>query len=347
MKRNYAAKRRERLRRSQEWRRNGLFALISLIAHAVLVLLLPAMAAPAPVKTVLLVELEARPVPVIQHTLPTPVLPAADTAPALPAAGATPAHTTPKPQPAKQSAPAAAKPAQQPQAPQAQTAKPSTKPAPAQSAPSTPTADVKITPAQPAQPVAPKSEQKTPVENKPAEQQGKPNPQPEPKAEPKAAPSSGDKPAEKPASAPPVNMPKNGPPAAPPAKDPGPGTQPAPPTGPPGPESAAPAPPPGPSKEELGLLSVYGDAARKRVKSQARNPDAGGGGTVKFEFTVAKNGRLVDVKLVESSGYKLLDNDALEACEVSFNESHEIIPFPKGVNVEQWTFFMALKYPLW
>ena len=347
MKRSYAAKRRESMRRAQEWRRNGLFALISLTAHAVLVFLLPAMASPAPLKTVLMVELAATPKPVVKQVEPTPVETADDTAlTPLAAASETPAQTTRKPEPAKQSAPNAAKPATTPQAPKAE-AQPSPKPAPAQSAPGTQTSDVKLVPAQPVQPVAPKSEVQTPVESKPAEQPGKPNSQPQPKAEPQAPPSSGDKPAAPPATAPPVNMPKDGPPAAPPSNNPGTGTEPAKPTGPEGPESAAPSPPPGPSKEELNLLSGYGDAARKRIKSQARNPEASGGGTVKFEFTVERSGRLKDVKLVETSGYKLLDDDALEATTAAFNERHEIIPFPKGINVDQWTFFMALKYPLW
>jgi periplasmic protein TonB len=348
MKQNYAAKRREHLRRVAELRRNTAFAVISLLAHAILLVLLPSMAAPRPVVQTLFVELKAQPRAVLEVPPPVPVIPAADDT-LVPPSATSPnqAQTTPAPKPVKQSSPSAPAVAAKPQAPKAPNAKPGVKAAPAQSAPGNNAADVKLTPAQPAKPVAPKSEEKAPVESKPAEKQGAPNPAPQPKGDPKAEPSAGDKPAAAPASAPPVKMPKDGPPAAPPSKNPGAGDKPAEPSGPQGPDTAAPSAPPGPSKQELSLLSAYGDVARKRIKSQARNPEAGGGGTVKLEFTVAKSGRLVDVKLVESSGYKLLDNDALEATEVAFNEKHEIIPFPKDVKVEQWTFFMALKYPLW
>jgi periplasmic protein TonB len=348
MKQSYAAKRRERLRRAQEWRRNGIYALASILAHAALVLLLPSMASSKPIKSVLLVELAAKPSLELRQEQPTPVVAAEDSMLAPPvAASQAPAQTTPKPSTVKQSSPSAPATSAKPQGPKVPGAKPGVKAAPAKSAPGNNTSDVKLTPAKPVQPIAPKSEEKAPVENKPAEKPGPANPSPQPQGDPKAPPSAGNTPGTPPATAPPVKMPNEGPPAAPPTNNPGSGTKPAPPAGPPGPEAAAPAPPPGPSKEELSLLSGYGDAARKRIKSQARNPEAGGGGTVKFEFTVAKSGRLVDVKLVESSGYKLLDNDALEATEVAFNESHEIIPFPKGVSVGQWTFFMALKYPLW
>lgn len=346
MKQNYAAKRRAYMRRNAEIRRNSLFALVSLVLHAALLLVLPGMAVSRPPVETLFVELNI-PQQAVRQAKPTPVAVVEDDALMPPtAASTTPAQTTPEPKPVAQSAPAAKASAEQPQAPKVQ-AKPGATAAPAKSAPGNSASDVKLTPKQPEQPVAPKSEEKTPVENKPADTQGKANPTPQPEADPEAQPSAGKDSGAAPATAPPVNMPKDGPPAAPPSDNPGTGTKPAEPTGPQGPETAAPSPPPGPSKEELALLGAYGDAARKRIKGQARNPEAGGGGTVKFEFTVARSGRLVDVKLVESSGYKLLDDDALEAVTVSFNEKHEIIPFPKEVTVSQWTFFMALKYPLW
>jgi TonB family protein len=106
-------------------------------------------------------------------------------------------------------------------------------------------------------------------------------------------------------------------------------------------------PPPGPSAAELRLLGEYGDAARLRIRSQARNPEQGGEGTVTFEFDVARDGHLIDVRVVRSSGYANLDNDALEATRAAFNERAEKVPFPRDVTVASWTFVMSLKYPLY
>jgi protein TonB len=106
-------------------------------------------------------------------------------------------------------------------------------------------------------------------------------------------------------------------------------------------------PPPGPSAAELRLLGEYGDAARLRIRSQARNPEQGGEGTVTFEFEVARDGHLIDVRVVRSSGYANLDNDALEATRAAFNERAEKVPFPRDVTVASWTFVMSLKYPLY
>lgn len=105
--------------------------------------------------------------------------------------------------------------------------------------------------------------------------------------------------------------------------------------------------PPGPSAAELQLLGEYGDAARLRIRSQARNPEQGGEGTVTFEFEVARDGHLIDVRVLRSSGYANLDNDALEATRAAFNERAEKKPFPRDVTVASWTFVMSLKYPLY
>jgi TonB family protein len=107
------------------------------------------------------------------------------------------------------------------------------------------------------------------------------------------------------------------------------------------------APPPGPSDHELDLLREYGDKARKRIKSQARNSEAGARGTVKLAFDVSNKGRLLDVRVANTSGFKNLDSDAIEACQVAFNEAREIIPFPDDVQVKQWTFTLELTYPLY
>lgn len=107
------------------------------------------------------------------------------------------------------------------------------------------------------------------------------------------------------------------------------------------------APPPGPSQHELDLLRDYGDKARKRIKSQARNSEAGARGTTKIEFTVSRTGRLLDVKTAVSSGFNNLDNDSLEACRAAFNDAWEIVPFPKDVSLDKWNFRMDITYPLY
>jgi TonB family protein len=95
------------------------------------------------------------------------------------------------------------------------------------------------------------------------------------------------------------------------------------------------------------LLKAWGDKARKRIRSQARNSEEGARGTVRFEFDVSRRGRLLDVRLTTSSGYNNLDNDALEATRAAFNEAWEIVPFPDDVSVGKWTFPMDLTYPLY
>jgi len=108
-----------------------------------------------------------------------------------------------------------------------------------------------------------------------------------------------------------------------------------------------PAAPPGPSAAELRLLNGYGDSARLRIRSQARNPEAGAEGVVTLTFEVESKGHLVSVRVLKSSGRELLDNDALDAVRAAFNDKHEIIPFPADVKVEHWVFTMKLEYPLY
>jgi len=113
------------------------------------------------------------------------------------------------------------------------------------------------------------------------------------------------------------------------------------------PNLGPPSPPPGPSEHELSLLGDYGATAAKRIRSQARNSEQGARGTVKIAFDVSNKGRLLDVRVVDSSGHNNLDNDALEATRAAFNEKHEMIPFPADVTVKQWTFTTSIKYPLY
>ena len=62
---------------------------------------------------------------------------------------------------------------------------------------------------------------------------------------------------------------------------------------------------------------------------------------------MGKDGRLIDVRLLKSSGYSNLDTDAQEATRAAFNDNWERIPFPKDVSVDKWTFTMKLEYPLY
>jgi TonB family protein len=111
--------------------------------------------------------------------------------------------------------------------------------------------------------------------------------------------------------------------------------------------ATGPPSPPGPSEYELRLLGQYGDAARQRIRSQARNPEHGAEGAVKLEFEVARDGHLIDTWVYESSGHILLDNDALEATRAAFNDAREKVPFPSDVKVDRWVFQLALEYPLY
>jgi TonB family protein len=114
-------------------------------------------------------------------------------------------------------------------------------------------------------------------------------------------------------------------------------------TGPPPP----PPPPPGPSQAELNLLEDYGTKAFKRIKSQARNSEQGVRGTVVFEFDVSRKGYLLDVRVVKSSGHNNLDQDVMEAARAAFNEKYEIIPFPKDISLDKWSFRKSIEYPLY
>ena len=105
--------------------------------------------------------------------------------------------------------------------------------------------------------------------------------------------------------------------------------------------------PPGPTARDLELLAEYADAARRRIRSQARNPEQGGAGTVTFEFEVARDGHLVDVAVIRSSGYSNIDNDVVEATRAAFNERREKLSFPAEVTVASWVFVMSLEYPLY
>jgi TonB family protein len=110
--------------------------------------------------------------------------------------------------------------------------------------------------------------------------------------------------------------------------------------------AGAPGPPPGPSGYELDLLKDYGDNARRRIRMLARTPERAREqklkGKVKFQFEVSKTGKLLSVKVLDSSGHPVLDEECLEATKVAAPFGR----FPRDVKVESWKFEMTLEFPL-
>ena len=111
-------------------------------------------------------------------------------------------------------------------------------------------------------------------------------------------------------------------------------------------EVGPPGPPPGPSGYELDLLGEYGDNARRRIRMLARTPERAReqklSGKVKFQFEVAKTGKLLSVKVLDSSGHPVLDEECLEATKVAAPFGR----FPRDVTVAKWKFEMTLEFPL-
>ncbi|MCC7477327.1 TonB family protein [bacterium] len=115
------------------------------------------------------------------------------------------------------------------------------------------------------------------------------------------------------------------------------------------PAEGPPALPAGPTDAELDALGSYGDKLREKIRQMARNPEIarekGHKGPVKFSFTVSRRGKLLGVSITDSSGYGELDEEAREATRVA---AGTFPPFPKSVvSVEKWTFSMTLKFPLY
>lgn len=65
-------------------------------------------------------------------------------------------------------------------------------------------------------------------------------------------------------------------------------------------------------------------------------------GRVVVAFTVGAEGRLADLRLVESSGSELLDEAALEAVR----QAAPFPPFPAGIERRQWDFILPLSFAL-
>lgn len=324
-------------RLSAQRRRDVSALLLSAAVHVLILLMLPGFAVSQHAAPELLIELmQLKPLPVqaagfagdtgdvASSPEPGPNLPSGPSKPQ-------PNQTTTKPA-AKPAGPAAAKPAP-PQPKPAETSQ--QKPTPSQQAAGN-TATSVVVADQPTKQAEKPATKPQPPANPPAP--AKESPPAKPAEQPAGNPSAGTDTA--PAGSQPSDKPTDpsGPTAQPPSG--GAGGQGAPSTGPP-------AAPPGPSQQELNLLGDYGAAAAKRIRSQCRNSEQGARGTVKIEFEVDRKGRLLDVRVVESSGHNNLDNDALEATRAAFNEKHEIIPFPKDITVPDWKFRTSIKYPLY
>lgn len=115
------------------------------------------------------------------------------------------------------------------------------------------------------------------------------------------------------------------------------------------PNPGPPALPAGPTDAELNALDAYGDKLLKLIKQMARNPELAREkkheGPVRFSITVSRRGKLLDISITGSSGYGELDEETREATRVAANN---FPPFPKSVvSVEKWTFPMTLKFPLY
>jgi TonB family protein len=103
--------------------------------------------------------------------------------------------------------------------------------------------------------------------------------------------------------------------------------------------------PPGPGEAELNILGDYGDAARKKIRRLVRTPERarenGIKGPVLFEFELDSDGKLLNVKAIESA-HKILEQECFEATRVAAPFGK----FPPGINVKRWKFRMTLNFPI-
>jgi periplasmic protein TonB len=130
----------------------------------------------------------------------------------------------------------------------------------------------------------------------------------------------------------------------------------------PGPAAAAAAPGagtgpagPGSGKAERGSgRGAYGnspgagddwlDAARRRLFSVMKNPNVGRDhpayGTVWLLITVARNGRVLDASVDQSSGIPYLDQSALQMA----HDASPLPPLPDSIRGDQVTFRIPARY---
>ncbi|TQV61930.1 MAG: energy transducer TonB, partial [Halothiobacillaceae bacterium] len=176
-----------------------------------------------------------------------------------------------------------------------------------------------------------------PTPPEPVVEEPKPPPEPvaKPRPEPRVAPA-------KPHPAKPVPKPVEPVPAVP-----------LPPAEPPMPpaETTAPAAPPPPPRSVMpavdpGLEAAYRDRVRQAVDAHKVYPRLarrmGEEGRVVLAFALEADGRLIGVRVLESSGSELLDEAALEAVR----EAAPFPPFPDGITRTRWEFTLPLAFAL-
>lgn len=366
-------------RLADERRRNSLLALAAVLAHAVLLLLLPGFARPVDRPLPLLVTLSPAEVPVEE---PVPVQATADgtqqqatapvqspvvtendprdkPVPARPAVG----RPSPTPRPAAAS-PSTAKNNRQspsqaqgatPQKPKGEAASPKAQDATDVQAPNPAAVEAVDKPEivkQEASKPAPSKVDGT--ANKPSQQQSPSNSTPG-KARPSAGSGSGDSAAGSGVDSKP--SPNKGTP------NPGPAQKQAQPGGQGGSTSARPdktdggsgpatapaegpaAAPPGPSKGQLDLMSAWEAAQRKKIRMLARTPEYAleqkHKGKVTFAVTCDSRGKLLGVSIVRTGGHGELDQECKEATRTARFDK-----FPAGVPFSKWTFDMTLQFPI-
>jgi pilus assembly protein CpaC len=96
----------------------------------------------------------------------------------------------------------------------------------------------------------------------------------------------------------------------------------------------------------LDALTAYKELIRKRILENISYPplarEIGLKGTVKLSLHLSFNGQLLEAKVKESSGYKLLDDEAINAAEViGFYP-----PFPSSIDLEELWLDIPIVYKL-
>jgi len=88
----------------------------------------------------------------------------------------------------------------------------------------------------------------------------------------------------------------------------------------------------------------YLTGIKRKIELVWRYPEvaatAGQQGKLELRFTIRKDGRLEDIRLIKSSGYPILDDEAISAVRLSAPFS----PFPKGFNVERINIVATFEY---
>lgn len=81
------------------------------------------------------------------------------------------------------------------------------------------------------------------------------------------------------------------------------------------------------------MLSTYTEVMHEKISSNWNPPSVDKDSKVILEFTINKNGRVIDSKIYESSGNKLLDESALKA----LRKASPLPPLPMNIGQETLT----------